>query len=188
MIRNWWRFNGVLALLALVGVMMVVGCPAVKAAGQAVKAAEQVCKELQIARDGYKDNQERLAAEHIRTLEALKVKLGKDGRVDDAFQVKEEIEKLKDEQDAQLFEPIVGNSKSKAVGKWSWPSGSVELKAGGKAIWTGGLEGTWEEKDSRITVLWSDGQVAELRPDPTYSKAALKGRNGEQYNIRKLDK
>ena len=116
--------------------------------------------ELTAARQAYQAEQARATAAYVAKLESLKTKLGTSGRIDDAILVKAEVDKIKAEQDAQLF----AEPRSKVVGRWTWfGSTTAEFKANGTAIDSAGFKATWEVKgDNTVVVKWTTGNVDTL--------------------------
>ena len=140
--------------------------------------------ELTAARQAYQAEQARATAAYAVKLEALKTKLGTSGRIDDAIVVKAEADKIKAEQDAQLFGETRG-SKSKAVGKWAWFGGStVELKADGTAS-DGTYKATWEDNGKAVVVTWSTNSVDTLTFDGN-NKADVVNNRGQRFVIKRV--
>lgn len=85
------------------------------------------------------------------------------------------------------------DNKSKAVGKWSWPWGTMLLAEDGKATWINGEGPTdratsWTEKDGIVSVTWADGHVDTFKYNPAGTKAVLTESGVKQSNINKIDK
>jgi hypothetical protein len=96
--------------------------------------------------------------------------------------------------DNVLLDAPRGN-KSKAVGRWAWPwNSAVVLSENGQAAWTSRSdttavkEGTWEEKDGKVTITWIkwENKVDVLKYNTAGTKAAVTGSEGTQFNADKM--
>lgn len=83
--------------------------------------------------------------------------------------------------------------KSKAVGRWTWPWGTMLLAEDGKATWIN-AEGptdratSWMEKDGIVSVTWAAGHVDTFKYNPAGTKAVLTESSNKQSNINKISK
>ena len=147
-------------LMAAVALMAIVGN---------AKAPDN--KELTLAKTVYQNELDKVTAEHLKNLEAIKVNLGKEGRIDDAFVVKAEIDamkkaeidKIKKSAEVELDVPGVSRDDDNQMANTTW-----RVLYSNKTVHVVDFkeDGTW-------SFIYSDGRTF----NGSYHKEKVKGKD-----------
>lgn len=137
---------------------------AVIASMQLLQAAEEP-DDLTKLREAYQQAQERalapLQAKYVSGLEAMKLRMTKAGKLQDALAVDAELKAIvaKTEKGTAKEEVKPGNHPDNLVGQWycnGVESDVYEIRKGNKAQHMG-TKGEWKYEDDLFTIQWENG-------------------------------